>query len=79
MGFFDYFRKKSLIDVSNQGGWSPIMGVHEPYTGAWQYGNELKRTDLTNFHAIFACVSLIASDIVWGTDYSCIMKLVKVD
>ncbi len=63
MGFFDYFRKKSLIDVSNQGGWSPIMGVHEPYTGAWQYGNELKRTDLTNFHAIFACVSLIASDI----------------
>lgn len=63
MGLFDYFRKKSLIDVSNQGGWSPIMGVHEPYTGAWQYGNELKRTDLTNFHAIFACVSLIASDI----------------
>lgn len=63
MGFFDYFRKKSLIDVSNQGGWSPIMGVHEPYMGAWQYGNELKRTDLTNFHAIFACVSLIASDI----------------
>lgn len=63
MGFFDYFRKKSLIDVSNQGGWSPIMGVHEPYMGAWQYGNELKRTDLTHFHAVFACVSLIATDI----------------
>ncbi|STY93327.1 phage portal protein [Moraxella bovis] len=62
MGFFDLFRKKSLTPVANNGnGWLPI--IHEPYTGAWQKNDELKRTDLTNFHAIFACVSLIASDI----------------
>lgn len=62
MGFFDLFRKKSLTSVWGGGsGWLPI--VHEPYMGAWQKNDELKRTDLTNFHAIFACVSLIASDI----------------
>ncbi|UZA05437.1 phage portal protein [Moraxella bovis] len=63
MGFFDLFRKKSLTPVADSGGngWLPI--IHEPHTGAWQKNDELKRTDLTNFHAIFACVSLIASDI----------------
>lgn len=62
MGFFDLFRKKSLTPVSTGGnGWLPI--IHEPYTGAWQKNDELKRTDLTNFHAVFACVSLISTDI----------------
>lgn len=62
MGFFDLFRKKSLTPVGSSGsGWLPI--IHEPYTGAWQKGDELKRTDLTHFHAVFACVSLIATDI----------------
>nr|DAP76993.1 MAG TPA: HK97 Family Phage Portal Protein [Caudoviricetes sp.] len=62
MGFFDLFKKKSLTPVSNNGdGWLPI--VSEPYTGAWQKNDELKRTDLTHFHAVFACVSLIATDI----------------
>lgn len=62
MGFFDLFRKKSLAPVSNNGnGWLPI--IHEPYTGAWQKNDELKRTDLTHFHAVFACVSLISTDI----------------
>ncbi|AKG12259.1 phage portal protein [Moraxella bovoculi] len=62
MGFFDLFRKKSPTPISNGGnGWLPI--VSEPYTGAWQKNDELKRTDLTHFHAVFACVSLIASDI----------------
>lgn len=62
MGFFDLFRKKSLTPVSNGGnGWLPI--IHEPYTGAWQKGEELKRTDALGFHAVFACVSLISTDI----------------
>lgn len=62
MGFFDLFRKKSLTPVSNNGnGWLPIVG--EPYTGAWQKNDELKRTDLTSFHAVFACVSFISTDI----------------
>lgn len=61
MGFFDLFKKKSLTPVGGSNGWLPI--IHEPYTGAWQKNDELKRTDLTHFHAVFACVSLIASDI----------------
>lgn len=62
MGFFDLFRKKSLTPVGTGGnGWLPI--VSEPYTGAWQKNDELKRTDLTSFHAVFACVSFISTDI----------------
>ncbi|WP_049237248.1 phage portal protein [Moraxella canis] len=62
MGVFDLFRKKSLAPVINGGdGWLPI--VSEPYMGAWQKNDELKRTDLTHFHAVFACVSLISTDI----------------
>lgn len=62
MSFFDLFRKKSLTPVGTCGnGWLPI--VSEPYTGAWQKNDELKRTDLTSFHAVFACVSFISTDI----------------
>ncbi len=62
MKLFDLFRKKSLTPVANNGnGWLPI--INEPYTGAWQKNDELKRTDLSNFHAVFACVSLISTDI----------------
>lgn len=60
MGFFDFFRKKS-VNATPTPAWQPL--IHEPYTGAWQKNDELKRTDLTNFHAVFACVSLIATDI----------------
>lgn len=62
MSWFDLFRKKSLNPVGASGnGWLPI--IHEPYTGAWQKGEELKRTDALGFHAVFACVSLISTDI----------------
>lgn len=61
MGFFDLFKKKSLTPVGGGNGWLSI--IHEPYTGAWQKNDELKRTDLTHFHAVFACVSLISTDI----------------
>ncbi|MFB6347842.1 phage portal protein [Moraxella sp. ZJ142] len=60
MGFFDFFRKKSLQTVPSDG-WYPM--VHEPHAGAWQKGETLNRTDVVNFHAVFACVSLISSDI----------------
>ena len=61
MGFFDYFRKtKSMQSVPNQP-WQPI--IYEPYAGAWQRNDELKRTDMVSFHAVFACVSRISSDI----------------
>nr|WP_315041326.1 phage portal protein [uncultured Moraxella sp.] len=61
MGFLDYFRKKSITPVSSGGNWMTI--VHEPFTGAWQRNQELKRTDLMSYHAVFSCVSLIASDV----------------
>jgi phage portal protein BeeE len=44
-----------------QPGWFPI--IHEPFTGAWQRNQELGQTLLTSYHAVFACVTLIASDI----------------
>ena len=63
MGFFDRFRKKSLTPVGSMGnGWQSIL-VNEPFTGAWQQNQELKRTDLLAYHAVFACITLIASDI----------------
>lgn len=42
-------------------GWSTL--VHEPFTGAWQQNQSLSREDMLAFHAVFACVTLIASDI----------------
>lgn len=60
MGFFDLFRKKS-VNATPAPVWQTL--IHEPYTGAWQKNDELKRTDLTHFHAVFACISLIAADI----------------
>lgn len=60
MGFFDFFAKKSAQSIAPSH-WQPV--VLEPFAGAWQHNQELKRTDLVNFHAIFACVSLIASDV----------------
>lgn len=60
MGFFDrFFRKKSLQPVSG-GGWRSL--IHEPFPGAWQSNQELKREDVLAFHAVFTCVSLISQD-----------------
>lgn len=60
MGFFDFFRKKS-VNATPVSAWQPL--IYEPYTGAWQKNDELKRTDVLGFHAVFACVSLISADI----------------
>ena len=44
------------------GGWFPI--IHEPYTGAWQKNQEqMVAPTLTAHYAVFACITLIASDI----------------
>lgn len=61
MKWFKWFNKKSLTSTPSNGSWLPL--VHEPYAGAWQKGDELRRTDALGFHAVFACVSLISSDI----------------
>ena len=62
MGFFDLFRKKSLTPIDGGSVWQPIV-VNEPFAGAWQSNQELKRTDLLTYHAVFACLSLIAADV----------------
>lgn len=52
-------RRKEYQHVG--GGWTPI--VHEPFSGAWQRNIRLTREDMLAFHAVFACTTLIASDI----------------
>ena len=37
--------------------------IHEPYTGAWQRNDELKRGDLTCYPALYACLNRITQDI----------------
>lgn len=43
------------------GGWFPI--VHEPFTGAWQLDIEVRADTALAYFAVFACTTLIASDI----------------
>lgn len=60
--FASLFKSKGLQTVPNQGaGWFPV--VAESFGGAWQTGTELTKADMLTHGAIYACVSLIASDI----------------
>jgi len=52
--------------------WWPI--VHEPFTGAWQRNLELRGENILAFHAVYACLERIASDIA-----KCRLKLVEQD
>jgi HK97 family phage portal protein len=60
-------RQKSAVqatDVSplaERGGWFPL--IREPFTGAWQRNQEIRRESILAYNAVFACVTLIASDI----------------
>jgi len=47
--------------VSARGGWWPV--VREPYTGAWQHNQECSVPSVLGSPAVFACTTLIASDI----------------
>lgn len=51
----------SLAPVDNRGGWWPI--IREAFTGAWQKNVEVKLDSVLGYHAVFACQTLIASDI----------------
>lgn len=56
------FQTKALQTVPTQSGaWYPV--VSEPFGGAWQAGAEITKADMLAHGAVFACVSLIASDI----------------
>lgn len=61
-GFFSRLFKKSYSynNVPTRQGWWTIS---EPFSGAWQKNIEWKRDTVLAYHAIFACHTLIASDI----------------
>lgn len=46
---------------SGSGGWWPI--IREPFAGAWQQNREIKNETVVTYHAVYSCVTLIASDI----------------
>jgi HK97 family phage portal protein len=53
--------EKALNYPDNRGGWWPI--VRESFTGAWQRNVVLTADQAMAFHAVFACHTLICSDI----------------
>jgi HK97 family phage portal protein len=53
--------EKALNYPDNRGGWWPI--VRESFTGAWQRNITLTADQAMAFHAVFACHTLICSDI----------------
>lgn len=47
--------------AGTDGGWWPI--VREPFTGAWQRNLEERRESVISYGPLYACVTLIASDV----------------
>ena len=60
---FGLFRRKekALSPVPSRGGWFPI--IREASTGDWQRNITVSRDAVLAFHAVFACMTLIARDI----------------
>ncbi len=58
------FRRKALPTLqplSGRGGWWTV--IREPFMGAWQRNAEVNMDTVLTYSAVFACVTLIASDI----------------
>lgn len=53
-------RGKALSPVPSRGWW-PI--IRESFAGAWQRNITIRKDSVLSFHAVFACQTLIASDI----------------
>ncbi len=51
----------SLSTVSSSSGWWPI--IREAFAGAWQRNIEYSTESVLSFSAVYACVTLIASDV----------------
>ena len=47
--------------IENRGGWFPL--IRESYTGAWQQNVTVDRNLVLSYNAVFACITLIASDV----------------
>lgn len=63
MGVLDRIRArtKSWMQPVGNRGWFPI--IREPFSGAWQQNVEWSPDTVLAFHAVYACVTLIANDI----------------
>jgi HK97 family phage portal protein len=57
------FRQKQTLSSvgTGRGGWFPL--IRDPFAGAWQRNLEVDQTTALSYYAIFACATLIASDI----------------
>ena len=64
-------QQMQLVDQS-RGGWWPV--IREPYTGAWQANSSTSADTVLTYSALYACVSLMASDVA-----KCRLKLVERD
>ncbi|TBM29792.1 phage portal protein [Hafnia alvei] len=57
-------RKEKTLQQPSSRGWTPIFShIREPFAGAWQRNIEVDNKTVLSFHAIFSCITLIASDI----------------
>ena len=57
-------RKKAatnLQPVDSRGSWWPI--IKEWYAGAWQQNKEINVGTAYQYHAVYACLTLISADI----------------
>lgn len=52
--------EKALSSIDSARGWHRIL---EPFAGAWQRNVEISYDSVLSFHAVYACITLIASDI----------------
>lgn len=52
---------KALQSPPDRGGWWPL--IRESFSGAWQHNITISHDTVLSFHAVFACQTLIASDI----------------
>ena len=58
---FEISRAKDASPASDRGrGWSRIL---ESFGGAWQQNVEVDQNLVLSYHALFACLTLIASDV----------------
>lgn len=53
--------EKAYQPSSADAGWYPL--IREPFTGAWQRNVRVNQQSALSFHAVFACITLIASSI----------------
>ena len=51
----------NLQSPDGRGGWWPIL--RESFAGAWQQNVEVRADSVLAYHAVFACVTLISSDV----------------